>query len=74
MTSRNLNWTDLIRAEAGLLSVAVVCGGIYSFASSWNIGFKLMLLFFLVPQPFILYSYRSLLCRRKRALKTRGDR
>lgn len=54
-----LDWKDFLKYEIGILVLALVTSGVFAWTSGMAVAIKLFLLFFLVPQPFVLYAFKD---------------
>ena len=52
---------QFLKTEVAFLIFSLVCGCVIAYGMGIQIGFKMFLLFFLVPQPFLLYANRDLI-------------
>lgn len=60
-----LGWRDLASYEVGILALAAVASAVFLWTSGWPTAVKTFLLFILVPQPFVLYSFKDVFFRPK---------
>jgi hypothetical protein len=61
MNSIPLDWKDFLKYEIGIFAMALVASGVFLWTDGMSVATKLFLLFFLVPQPFVLNAFKDVL-------------
>ena len=66
MKANSLTLGDFLRQEVGLLILAILAAGVFAVADGIAVALRALAVFFLVPQPFLFYSFRMVLWDRIR--------